>query len=53
MHIAIAGRTAKGLGVLGVLQVDEDEARSAGAGAWLGADGHGVVLFLVDDDVVG
>ena len=53
VYISITCRTAKCLGVFGILQVDKDETGFTSAGAWLGADCHSVLLFLVDDDVVG
>ncbi|GJC97587.1 hypothetical protein ColKHC_06413 [Colletotrichum higginsianum] len=52
VDVAVAGG-APGRRRLGrVAQVDEDEAGAAGAGARLGADGDGVLLLLVDDDVL-
>lgn len=53
MHIAIPSSTAKRLGVAGILQVDEDEARAAVASAGLSADCNGILLFFVDDHIVG
>lgn len=52
VHVAVAAGAAGGVRGRGVRQVDEDEARGAAAVARLGAHGHGVVLLLVDDDVV-
>ena len=52
VDVAVAAGAAGGAGLGGVLEVDEDEARVAPFVAGHGADGDGVLLLLVDDDVV-
>ena len=52
VHVPVACSTSKCLWAVGVLQVDEDEARPAVTCTWLGTDCHGVFTLLVDDDIV-
>ena len=60
VDVAVAGGAARGEGMSGVGHVEEDEAAAAGqvatdADGFVAADGadsHGVVELLVDDDVV-
>lgn len=52
VDVAVLGGATRRRQVLEVSQVDEDETRGARRVARLGADGDGVVLLLVGDDVV-
>jgi hypothetical protein len=53
VHVAVLAGTAGGAGVCRVLEVDVLQAGAAGLVAGLGADGNGVLVVPVDDDVVG
>jgi len=52
VHVAVPRRAAGRGRLARVLEVDEDQARAAAAGPRGGADGHGILLLLVDDHVV-
>ena len=52
VHVSVACSTSECLGAVGVLQVNEDEARPAVTCAWLSTDCHGVFALLVDNDIV-
>lgn len=53
VDVTVTSGATRGGRVGGVAEVNEDQPGAAGAGTRLGADSNGVLLLLVDDDVVG